>query len=71
MGKDNITFHTVIFPSTLIGSSQPWTKLHHISTTEYLNYEDAKFSKSRGIGVFGNDAETTGIPADIWRCVCV
>ena len=34
---------------------------------EYLNYEDGKFSKSRGVGVFGNDAEETGIPADIWR----
>lgn len=39
MGKDNITFHTVIFPSTLIGTEQNWTKLHTISTTEYLNYE--------------------------------
>lgn len=34
---------------------------------EYLNYEDDKFSKSRGVGVFGDDAQTTGIPADIWR----
>ena len=34
---------------------------------EYLNYEDDKFSKSRGVGVFGNDAQTTCIPADIWR----
>ena len=36
-------------------------------STEYLNYEDDKFSKSRGIGVFGNDAQETGIPSDIWR----
>lgn len=35
--------------------------------TEYLNYEDTKFSKSRGIGVFGTDARDTGIPADVWR----
>lgn len=35
--------------------------------SEYLNYEDDKFSKSRGVGVFGNDAADTGIPADIWR----
>ena len=34
---------------------------------EYLNYEDGKFSKSRGVGVFGNDAQDTGIPADIYR----
>ena len=41
--------------------------VNHLMSTEYLNYEDAKFSKSRGIGVFGNDAQDTGIPADIWR----
>ena len=73
MGKDNITFHTVIFPSTLIGTGQPWTKLHHISTTEYLNYEkDAaghalKFSKSRGTGVFGDNVIELGIPSEVWR----
>lgn len=38
-----------------------------ISVTEYLNYEDGKFSKSRGVGVFGNDARDTGIPPEIWR----
>lgn len=35
--------------------------------SEYLNYEDTKFSKSRGVGVFGTDAKETGIPADVWR----
>lgn len=35
--------------------------------SEYLNYEDGKFSKSRGVGVFGNDAQETGIPSDVWR----
>lgn len=67
IGKDNIPFHTVIFPSTLLGSPHDWTKLHHMSSTEYLNYEDGKFSKSRGVGVFGTDAIETGIPADAWR----
>ena len=38
MGKDNVPFHTVIFPSSLLGTGEPWTMLHHISTTEYLNY---------------------------------
>ena len=55
MGKDNIPFHTVIFPSTLMGTGENYTLLHHISVTEYLNYEDAKFSKSNGTGVFGDD----------------
>jgi methionyl-tRNA synthetase len=67
MGKDNITFHSVIFPSTLIGTRQNWTKLHHIATTEFLNYEDIKFSKSEKTGVFGDDAKSTGIPCEVWR----
>ncbi len=77
IGKDNIPFHTVIFPCTLLGSEScdgakndsegGWTKLFHMSSTEYLNYEDGKFSKSRNIGVFGSDAIESGIPADAWR----
>lgn len=67
MAKDNIPFHTVIFPASLLGTGKPWTMLHHLNSTEYLNYEDTKFSKSRGIGVFGTDVRTTGIPTDLWR----
>jgi len=67
MGKDNITFHTVIFPSTLIATGDNFTKLHHISTTEFLNYENAKFSKTRKTGVFGDDAMNTGVPVEVWR----
>ena len=67
IGKDNIPFHTVIFPSSLLGSGDNWTMLHHMSSTEYLNYESGKFSKSRGVGVFGTDVMETGIPADVWR----
>lgn len=67
IGKDNIPFHTVIFPCSEIGSGHNYTKLFHMSSTEYLNYEDGKFSKSRGIGVFGTDAQESGIKADAWR----
>ncbi|GAM89717.1 hypothetical protein ANO11243_077560 [Dothideomycetidae sp. 11243] len=67
MGKDNVPFHTVVFPSSQLGTGDKWTMLHHLSTTEYLNYEKGKFSKSRGIGVFGTAAQNTGIPADVWR----
>lgn len=67
MGKDNVPFHTVVFPSSLIGSGQGWTLLHHISTTEFLNYEGGKFSKSRNTGVFGNGAMESGVSADVWR----
>ncbi len=74
MGKDNITFHSVIFPCSLLGTQDPYTMLHHISTTEFLNYEidpltgkPKKFSKSRSTGVFGDDAMRTGIPSEVWR----
>ena len=67
MGKDNVPFHAVIFPGCLIGTQETWTKLHCLSAAEYLNYENGKFSKSRGVGVFGNNAKDTGIPPDVWR----
>jgi methionyl-tRNA synthetase len=53
MGKDNVPFHTVIFPASLLGSGGPWTLMKNISVTEYLNYEGGKFSKSRGTGALG------------------
>ncbi len=80
MGKDNVPFHTVIFPGTLLGTGiffrnlfidflhatgDPYTLLHHLSTTEFLNYENDKFSKGRGIGVFGNQAQETGISSEV------
>lgn len=38
MGKDNTPFHAVVFPGSQLGTKQKWTMVHHISTTEYLNY---------------------------------
>lgn len=67
MAKDNVPFHSVMFPATLLGLNKGHTMVSHIMATEYLNYEDGKFSKSRGLGVFGNDAQDTGIPSDVWR----
>ncbi|CAL9158250.1 probable methionine--tRNA ligase [Musa acuminata AAA Group] len=67
MGKDNVPFHTVMFPSTLLGTGERWTMMKTISVTEYLNYESGKFSKSKGIGIFGNDAKDTKIPTEVWR----
>ncbi|PSR75576.1 hypothetical protein PHLCEN_2v9056 [Hermanssonia centrifuga] len=67
MGKDNVYFHTIFFPSILLADGRPWTMLHHLSTTEYLNYEGGKFSKSHNRGVFGPAAKETGIPKSVWR----
>lgn len=67
MGKDNIPFHTILFPAFLIGAKDNYTLLNTMASNEYLNYENVQFSKSRGTGVFGDDAMKSGIPADIWR----
>eukprot|EP00124_Ichthyophonus_hoferi_P000264 Ihof_evm20s9 gene=Ihof_evmTU20s9 len=67
MAKDNVTFHGVIFPASLLATKDNWTYVKMISSVEYLNYEDTKFSKSRGIGVFGNDTVATGINPSVWR----
>ncbi|MDO8741220.1 MAG: methionine--tRNA ligase [Candidatus Woesearchaeota archaeon] len=67
MGKDNIPFHTILFPAFLIGTGDKYALVSGLSVNEYLNYETGKFSKSRNEGVFGDDAIETGIPADVWR----
>ncbi|XP_075988296.1 methionyl-tRNA synthetase 1 isoform X2 [Anticarsia gemmatalis] len=67
MAKDNVPFHVIMFPATLLGVNEGHVLVSHLFATEYLNYEDGKFSKSRGVGVFGTDAQQTGIPSDVWR----
>nr|KAF6369551.1 hypothetical protein mMyoMyo1_012802 [Myotis myotis] len=67
MAKDNVPFHGLVFPCSALGAEDNYTLVSHLIATEYLNYEDGKFSKSRGVGVFGDMAKDTGIPADIWR----
>ena len=67
MAKDNIHFHSILLPAMMLGSSKKWTKLYHLNSSEYLNYENSKFSKSLGVGVFGDDVIEIGLPADLWR----
>ncbi|XP_010991650.1 methionine--tRNA ligase, cytoplasmic isoform X1 [Camelus dromedarius] len=67
MAKDNVPFHGLVFPCSVLGAEDNYTLVKNLIATEYLNYEDGKFSKSRGVGVFGDMAQDTGIPADIWR----
>ena len=77
MGKDNTPFHSIIFPGTLIAASKnhsdykscDFKLVDTLNVTEYLNYEHTKFSKSRGVGVFGDNAQDSGIPADVFRYV--
>ncbi len=55
--KDNIPFHALIFPGQLIASSQGYHLPDQISAIEYMNWIDGKaFSKSKGIGLYCDDA---------------
>jgi methionyl-tRNA synthetase len=67
IGKDNVAFHGVMFPASQLGTGDNYTMVKHLCATEYLNYENQKFSKSRGTGVFGDAVADIDIPADIWR----
>nr|QBK87586.1 MAG: methionyl-tRNA synthetase [Marseillevirus LCMAC201] len=67
MAKDNIPFHTVMFPAMLQATGQAWTLVTDICATEYLNFEGRKFSKSKGVGIFADRIQNAGIPADYWR----
>jgi methionyl-tRNA synthetase len=69
LGKDNGIFHTVMWPSMLIGASNeeieyglPDYEFIH----EWLLAEDTKFSKSRGKGLSTEEALEM-YPADYWR----
>ncbi|MFP4043904.1 MAG: methionine--tRNA ligase [Rhodosalinus sp.] len=66
MGKDNVPFHTLSFPATLIGSGEDWKLVDYIKSFNYLNYDGGQFSTSQGRGVFMDDALEL-LPADYWR----
>ena len=66
MGKDNVPFHTLSFPATILGSGEPWKLVDHLKSFNYLNYDGGQFSTSQGRGVFMDDALEI-LPADYWR----
>ncbi|MDG1408534.1 MAG: methionine--tRNA ligase [Octadecabacter sp.] len=66
MGKDNVPFHTLSFPATIIGSGEPWKRVDYLKSFNYLNYDGGQFSTSRGRGVFMDQALEI-LPADYWR----
>ena len=67
LGKDNIPFHTVIFPGQLIASGQGYHLPDQIAATEYLNWISGQsFSKSRGVGLYCDDALEL-LNGDLWR----
>lgn len=66
LGKDNVSFHTVSFPATLLGSGEPWHTADVIKGFHWLTHSGGKFSTSQGRGVFC-DAALDALPADLWR----
>jgi len=66
MAKDNIPFHTVSFPCTLLGSGEPWKLPDYIKGFNWLTYNGGKFSTSQKRGVF-LDRAIELFPADYWR----
>lgn len=66
MGKDNVPFHTLSFPATILGSGEPWKLVDYIKSFNYLNYDCGQFSTSQGRGVFMDQALSI-LPSDYWR----
>ncbi|MBY8886803.1 methionine--tRNA ligase [Streptomyces sp. PTM05] len=66
MAKDNVPFHTVMFPATQLGTRAPWKKVDYVKAFNWLNYYGGKFSTSQRRGIF-TDAALELLPADYWR----
>jgi len=47
-GKDNIPFHTIIFPALLMGLNNNYRLPDYIVSSAYVNLNDEKMSKSKG-----------------------
>ncbi|MER7770176.1 methionine--tRNA ligase [Kitasatospora sp. NPDC096140] len=66
MGKDNVPFHTVMFPATILGSRRPWKTVDYVKAFNWLTYYGGKFSTSQKRGIF-SDVALELLPADYWR----
>jgi methionyl-tRNA synthetase len=66
MGKDNVAFHTVSFPVTILGSEEPWKLVDKLKAFNWLNWYGGKFSTSQKRGVFMDQALEL-LPGDYWR----
>lgn len=66
LAKDNVPFHTVGFPATILASRDDWQLVDYIKAFNWLTYYGGKFSTSRHVGIFMDDALEL-LPADYWR----
>ncbi len=66
MGKDNVAFHTLSFPTTLLGSGEPWKLVDQLKAFNWVTWYGGKFSTSQNRGVFMDQALDIA-PSDYWR----
>src|SRR5262249_40526455 len=66
LAKDNVPFHAVSFPATLLGCGLPLKLVHVIKGFNWLTFEGGKFSTSQGRGLFTDQALKL-LPPDTWR----
>ncbi|HEY9649126.1 MAG TPA: methionine--tRNA ligase, partial [Coleofasciculaceae cyanobacterium] len=66
MAKDNLPFHTIMWPAMLLGTRENWQMADQIKGFNWLNYYGGKFSTSSKRGVFLDQAISI-LPADYWR----
>lgn len=66
MGKDNVAFHTLSFPTTILGSGEPWKLVDRLKAFNWVTWYGGKFSTSNKRGVFMDQAIEVA-PSDYWR----
>lgn len=66
IGKDNIPFHTIIFPALLLATREGYVLPWNVSATEFLQFKGEKASKSLRIGIWIEEALEL-FPPDCWR----
>lgn len=66
MGKDNVAFHTLSFPTTILGSGEPWKMVDQLKAFNWVTWYGGKFSTSMKRGVFMDQAIALA-PSDYWR----
>jgi methionyl-tRNA synthetase len=66
VGKDNIPFHTIIFPALLLATHEKYNLPWNVPATEFLQFGGEKASKSQRVGIFIDEALEL-FPVDYWR----
>ena len=66
MAKDNVSFHSVFFPSQELALDDGWKTVDVLKGQNFMNFNGAKISKTSGNGIFLDTALDIA-PADCWR----